>query len=71
MDCCWKEVAVFTRISSALAGVLAGVSHRSVKCHDPDICLFEDDPAALAYLQMRPKRRPPSGDFGLDIGDVW
>jgi hypothetical protein len=62
---------MFTRISSTLAGVLAGISHRSVKHHDPDVCLFENDPAALAYLQMRPTRRPPSADFGLDIGDVW
>ena len=56
---------MFTRISSTLAGVLAGISNRSAKHHDPDICLFENDPAALAYLQM------PSADFELDIGDVW
>ena len=62
---------MFTRISSALAGALGRINHRSVKYHDPDICLFEDDPAALAYLQMRPKRRPPSADFGPDIRDVW
>ena len=62
---------MFTRISSALAGASGRINHRSVKYHAPDICLFEDDPAALAYLQMRPKRRPPSGDFGLDIGGVW
>jgi len=62
---------MFTRISSTLVGVLAGISHKSAKCQDPEIFLFEDDPAALAYLQMRPKRRPPSGDFGLDAGDVW
>ena len=62
---------MLTRISSTLTGVLAGISNSSVKHHDPDICLFENDPAALAYLQMRPKRRPPSADFGLDIGDVW
>jgi hypothetical protein len=62
---------MFTRISSTLAGVLAGISQRSVKHRDHDICLFENDRAALAYLQMRPKRRPGSGDFGPDIGDVW
>jgi hypothetical protein len=62
---------MFTRISNTLAAVLAGISHRSVNHHDPDICLFKNDSAALAYLQMRPKRRPPSGDFGLDIGDAW
>ena len=62
---------MFTKISRTLAGVLAGISPRSVKYHDPDICLFEDDPAALAYLQMRPKRRPSSADFGPDIRDVW
>jgi hypothetical protein len=62
---------MFTRISSTLAGILAGITHGSVKNHDPDICLFENDRAALAYLQMRPTRRPPSADFGLDIRDVW
>ena len=62
---------MLTRISNTLAGVLGGIGHRSLKHPDTDICLFENDPAALAYLQMRPKRRPPSGDFGLDIGDVW
>jgi hypothetical protein len=62
---------MFTRISSTLAGVLSRISHRTVKYHDPEICLFEDDPAALAYLQIRPTRRRPSADLGLDIGDVW
>jgi hypothetical protein len=66
-----KEAAMFTRISSTLAGVLAGMSHKSAKYQDPEIFLFEDDPAALAYLQMRPKRRPSSADFGPDIRDVW
>ena len=61
---------MFTRISSTLAGVLAGISHRSVKHHDPDIGLFENDRAALAYLQKRPTGRPPSGDFGPDISDA-
>jgi hypothetical protein len=62
---------MFTRISSTLAGALAGIGHRSVTQRDPEICLFEDDPAALAYLQMRPKRRPSSADFGQDIRDIW
>jgi hypothetical protein len=62
---------MFTRISSVLAGALDRINHGSVKYHDPAICLFKNDSAALAYLQMRPKRRPPSGDFGLEIGDVW
>ncbi len=64
---------MFTRISTTLADVLAAISDRSVKhhYHDPEICLFEDDPAALAYLRMRPTRRPPSADFGVDVGDVW
>jgi hypothetical protein len=62
---------MFTRISSTLAGLLAEISHRSVRHPYPEICLFEDDPAALAYLQMRPKRRPPSADFGPDIRDAW
>lgn len=62
---------MFTRISSTLAGVLASMSYRSVKHRDPEICLFENDPAALAYLRMRPTRRPPSADFGLDVGDFW
>jgi hypothetical protein len=53
--------------TSALAGVLAGISHRSLKYHDRYIGLFENDRAALAYLQMRPTRRPPSADFGSDI----
>jgi hypothetical protein len=66
-----RRAAMFTRISNTLAGVLAGISHKSAKYHDPDICLFEDDPAALAYLQMRPKRRPPSADFGADTRDIW
>jgi hypothetical protein len=57
---------MFTRILSTLARI----SHRSGKHHDPDTCLFENR-AALAYLQMRPTRRPPSADFGLDIGGVW
>ena len=62
---------MFTRILSTLAGALAGISHRSVKHHDPDIRLFENDRAALAYLQTRPTRRPPSADFGLDVTGVW
>jgi hypothetical protein len=64
---------MFTKISNTLAGVLAAISHKSARhhYHDPEICLFEDNPAALAYLRMRPKRRPPSADFGLDVGDVW
>ena len=62
---------MFTRISSALAGTLARISHGSVKHHDPDIRLFENDRAAQAYLQMRPTRRPPSVDFGLDVTGVW
>ena len=64
---------MFTRISNTLAGVLAAISHSVVKhdYHDPEICLFEDNPAALAYLQMRPKRRPSSADFGLNDADIW
>jgi hypothetical protein len=46
--------------ASALASVLAGISH---KYRDPDIGLFENDRAALAYLQMRPTQRPSSADF--------
>ena len=73
---------MFTIISNTLAGVLAGTSHRSVKHHDPDIC----EPAALAYLQMRPHHDPDICLFEndpvalaylqeaairrLDIGDV-
>ena len=45
---------MFPRMSKTLAGVLARISHGSVKHHDPDICLLENDPAALAYLQIRP-----------------
>ena len=44
---------MFTRIFNTLAGALVGISHRSVKHHDPDIRLFENDRAALAYLQTR------------------
>ncbi len=62
---------MITRISSTLAGALAGISHRSVKHQDPDICLLKNDPAALAYLQRRPTRGRPSADFGLATGDVW
>ena len=64
---------MFTRISNTLADALAAISHRVVKhdYHEPEICLLEDNPAALAYLRMKPKRRPPSADFGLDVGDVW
>jgi hypothetical protein len=62
---------MFTRISSTLAGVLAGFSHRSAKRRDPEICLLKNDPAALAYLQMRPTRGRPSADFGLATGDLW
>ena len=61
---------MFTRISGTLTGVLAGIGHRSAKHHDPDICLLKNDPAALAYLQMRPKRRRPSADFGFGTEDV-
>ena len=49
--------AMFTKISNTLAGVLARISHRSVKHYDPDICLLENDPAALAYFQMTPVLR--------------
>jgi hypothetical protein len=49
--------------TSALASVLAGISHRPMKYRDPDIGLFENDRAALAYLQMRPTQRPSSADF--------
>ena len=49
---------MFTKISNTLAGVLAGISHRSVKHYDPDIRLLENDPAALAYLQIRPHHDP-------------
>jgi len=45
--------------TGALAGVLAGISHWSVKSSDPDIGLFQNDRAALAYLQT-------SRDFGPD-----
>ena len=62
---------MFTRISNALAGVLGGTGHRLVKSHDPDIRLFANDPAALAYLRMRPTRTQPSADFGLDLSDLW
>ncbi len=62
---------MFTKISSTLAGAVAGISHRSVKHHHPDIRLFKNDPAALAYLQMRPTRGRPSADFGLPTADVW
>ena len=62
---------MFTKISSTLADVLAGLGHRSAKRHDPDICLLKNDPAALAYLQMRPKRGRPSADFGLATGADW
>lgn len=61
---------MFTRISNGFAHLVAGISHGTVKDHDPEI-LFENDPAALAYLQMRPKRRPASADFGLDHLSVW
>ena len=57
---------MFTRISKALATVL---SHRS--SNDAKIGLFQNDRASQAYLQMRPKERPPSADFGLDICNVW
>ncbi len=62
---------MFTRTLWTLVGALSGISHRWVKHHDPDICLFENDRAAQAYLQMRPTRSPPSADFGLDITRVW
>ena len=57
---------MFTRISRALATVL---SHKS--SNDAEIGLFQNDRASQAYLQMRPKERPPSADFGLDICNVW
>jgi hypothetical protein len=53
-----RMAAMFTRISNTLAGVLARISHGSVKHHDPDIRLLENDPAALAYLQIRPHHDP-------------
>jgi hypothetical protein len=62
---------MFTRISKALAGVLARIGHGLVKFHDPDERLFTNDPAALAYLRMRSPRARTSGDFGLDLRDVW
>ncbi len=62
---------MFTRTLWTLADALAGIGHRPVKHHDPDIHLFENDRAAQAYLQMRPARSPPSADFGLDITGVW
>jgi hypothetical protein len=43
---------MFRRISSTLVGVVSRISHRTVKYHDPEICLFEDDPAALAYCRL-------------------
>ena len=54
----------------ALPSVLAGISYKLVKYRDPEIGLFENDRAALAYLQKRPTRRSPSGDFGPDISDA-
>jgi hypothetical protein len=56
--------------TAVLAGVLAGSGSRSANHRDPDIGIFENDRAALAYLQMRPTRRPTSGDFGIDTKDV-
>jgi hypothetical protein len=53
-----RMAAMFTRISNTLVGVLARLSHRSVKHHDPDIRLLENDPAVLAYLQIRPHHDP-------------
>jgi hypothetical protein len=49
---------MFTGISKTLAGVLARINHGSVKHHDPDIRFLENDPAALAYLQVRPHHDP-------------
>ena len=53
-----KEAAMFTRISSALAGTLARISHGSVKHHDPDIRLFENDRAAQAYFADEANAKP-------------
>lgn len=52
---------MFTRILNALTGVLVESGHRLMKSHDPDIRLFANDPAALAYLRTRPRERghPP------------
>lgn len=66
-----RKAAMFTKISNALVGVLAGTSHSAVRSHDPDIRMFSNDPAALAYLRMRHTRTRPSADFGLDLRDVW
>jgi hypothetical protein len=61
---------MFTRISNTLAGVLAGINSQVSEASRSGICLFENDPAAQAHLQTRPKRKPPPADFELDIGDV-
>jgi hypothetical protein len=61
------EVAMFTRISS----ILAGTPVRPAKNNDPDERFFANDPAALAYLRTKPTRRRPSADFGLDLRDIW
>jgi hypothetical protein len=47
-----------SRESQKPAGVLGRINHASVKHHDPDICLLKNDPAALAYLLMRPHHDP-------------
>ena len=40
---------MFTRILNTFARALVGISHRSVKHHDPDIRLFENDRAACLF----------------------
>jgi hypothetical protein len=50
--------AMFMGIPKTLTGVLARIAHGSVNHHDPDIRLFENDRAALAYLQIRPHHDP-------------
>jgi len=56
--------------AGAVASILAAIGHRSANYPDSDIGLFENDRAAVAYLQMRPTRRPPSGDFEPDISEA-
>jgi hypothetical protein len=62
---------MFTRILTALEGSMARPDHASVKYREPDIGIFANDPAALAYLRTKPTRRRPSADFGLDLRDIW
>ena len=62
---------MFTRILTTLEGALAWAGHASVKYREPDIGVFVNDPAALAYLRTKPTRRRPSADFGLDLRDIW